>query len=335
MSFIKSLSLPILAAFILSACGTKREYYEPPKVLSGKLSYTSELNSSIINANTDYAVLKSGEVLDKGGIIRHFKLEKGFKLLKFEGGEFVLADNNGNLRILDENSEKIFEQKFDAAVLAATMEGDDIALILADNTIVLTNRSLGTRFSQTLTAAPARDNRVASPYFLNSIIIYPTLDGKLVIVDRALLKVARDVVVSSEDFFNNVIYLSVVDENMIAATPRRVVVVSAEQTYKFDEELRTIVVSGGFIFIFGKNGNIIKTNLALNKQKEKKFKYAIYNEASVFGGNLYIFEKTGYLFKLNLNLENEKIYRIKKAVGEKAFMKEGKFYYDDKVLNLP
>ena len=335
MSFIKALSLPILAAFILSACGTKREYYEPPKVLDGKLSYTSELQSSIISANADYAVLKNGEVLDKGGVIRHFKLEKGFKLLKFEGGEFVLADNNGNLRILDENAEKIFEHKFDAAVLAATMEGDDIALILADNTIVLTNRSLGVRFSQTLTAAPARDMRVASPYFLNSIIIYPSLDGKIVIVDRASLKVARDVVVSSEDFFNNVIYLSVVDELLIAATPRRVVVVSSEQTYKFDEELRTIVVAGGSIFIFGKNGNIIKTNLALNKQKEKKFKYAIYNEASVFNEALFVFEKTGYLFKMDLNLENEKIYRLKKAVGEKAFMKEGKFYYDDKVLNLP
>ena len=335
MRLFKQLLSAFLAAFVLCACGTKREYYEPPKNLDGKLSYDEKLQSSIIDTNLDYAFLKNAEVLDKNGVIKHFKLEKGFTLLKFEGGEFVIADKKGNFKILDENSEEIYAYNFDAAVLSVALSGDDMALLLADNTIILANRSLGVKFSQTLTQAPAQDKRVASPYFMESIIIYPTLDGKLVILDKASQKIIRDVVVSSEDFFNNVIFLNVVNEVMIAATSKRVVAVSAEQTYTLDEDIRNVTNFRDFIFIFGKNGNIIKTNLKLERLVEKKFKYAIYNESSVFNEHLYVFEKTGYLFKSDLNLGHSKVYRLKGAVDEKAFMKEGRFYYDNKVLKLP
>ena len=331
---IRVLSLA-LCALLFCACGTRREYYEPPEKLDGKLSYESRLSSRIKDTNLDYAFLKSDEVLDKNGLIKHFKLPKGYTLLKFEASEFVIADKSGNLKILDENSEEIYAHSFDAAVLSVALNGDDMALVLADNTIILINRSLGVKFSQTLTPAPAQDKRVASPHFMETIIIYPTLDGKLVVLDRATQKVIRDVVVSSEDFFNNVIFMSVVDDKMIAATPKRIVVVSPTQTYTYDEEIRNVVVSQGFIFIFAKNGNIIKTNLNLNKLVEKKLKYAIYNESSIFKGHLYVFEKTGYLFKSDLNLEHLQVFRLKGAAGEKAFMKEGKFYYDDKILSLP
>ena len=172
-----------LCALLFCACGTKREYYEPPEKLDGKLSYESRLSSRIKDTNLDYAFLKSDEVLDKNGLIKHFKLPKGYTLLKFEASEFVIADKSGNLKILDENSEEIYAHSFDAAVLSVALNGDDMALVLADNTIILINRSLGVKFSQTLTPAPAQDKRVASPHFMETIIIYPTLDGKLVVVD--------------------------------------------------------------------------------------------------------------------------------------------------------
>ena len=324
-----------LCALLFCACGTKREYYEPPEKLDGKLSYESKLSSRIKDTNLDYAFLKSDEVLDKNGLIKHFKLPKGYTLLKFEASEFVIADKSGNLKILDENSEEIYAHSFDAAVLSVALNGDDMALVLADNTIILINRSLGVKFSQTLTPAPAQDSRVASPYFMDTLIVYPTLDGKLVVVDRASQKVLRDIVVGSADFFNNVIYLNIANDLMIAATSKKIVVVSATETFSYNEEIRSAVVAGNFIFIFAKNGTVIKTNLQLEKIAEKKFKYAILNQSSVYNGFLYVFEKTGYLIKSDLNLEQTQVFRLKSATDEKGFMKDGRFYFANKILNLP
>lgn len=330
---IKVFSL-FIVLLLFSACGTKREYYEPEKV-QGKLSYDEKLPSKISETNLNFATLKNDEVLSKSGIIEGFELPKDFTLLVYEADEFVIADKDGNLRIVGKANEEIYSHKFDAAVLSVAMSGDDLALLLADNTIVLANRSLGIKMSQTLTPAPAQDSRVASPYFMGSIIIFPTLDGKLVVVDKASQKVLRDIVISSADFFNNVIYLNVVNNLMIAATSKKVVVVSENETFSYSEEIRSAVVAGDFIFIFAKNGTVIKTDLALKKVAEKKFKYAILNESSVFKGFLYVFEKTGYLIKSDLNLEQAQVFRLKSATDEKGFMREGRFYFSNKVLNLP
>lgn len=330
---IKIFSL-FLALLLFSACGTRREYYEPEKVQS-KLSYDEKLQSKIIETNLDYARLRNDKVLSKSGVIENFSLEKDFSLLKYEADEFVIADKDGNLKITNAANEELYSHKFDAAVLAVAMSGDDLALVLADNTIILANRSLGIKMSQTLTPAPAQDSRIASPYFMDSIIIYPTLDGKLVVVDRASQRVVRDIIVSSAEFFNNVIYLNVEGDLMIAATSKKVIVVSADETFSYDEEIRSALVAGNFIFIFAKNGTIIKTDLKLKKVAEKKFKYAILNESSVYNGFLYVFEKTGYLIKSDLNLEQAQVYRLKSAADEKAFMRDGRFYFSNKILNLP
>lgn len=334
LSQIFTLFFIITSAVFIVSCGTQREYYEPKKI-QGKLSYDARLKSSIINSNLEFATLKNREVLSENGIIAHFKLEKGYKLLKFEEDEFVVADDSGNLKILDENSEELFSHKFDAEVLSVALNGDDYAALLADNTIILANRSLGIKMQQTLTAAPAQDARVASPHFMDTLVIFPSLDGKVIVVDKNSEKIVRDVIVSSGDFFNNVIYLAVVDDMMIAATATKIIVISSDQTFSYIEDIRNVALGKKAIYIFGKNGNIIKTNLRLEKQKEKKFRYAIYNEAIVFKNHLYVFEKTGYLIRTDLNLANERVWRLKGAVDEKGFMKKGKFYYDNKILNLP
>lgn len=330
---IRILSLS-LALLLLTACGTRREYYEPEKV-DKKLSYDEKLGSKIVQTNLNFATLRNDKVLSKEGIIEGFLLPENFTLLHYEADEFIIADKDGNLKIVSKANDEIYSHTFDAAVLSVALNGDDMALVLADNTIVLANRSLGIKMSQTLTQAPAQDSRVASPYFMDSIIIFPTLDGKLVVVDKASQKVVRDIIVSGAEFFNNVIYLNVIGDLMVAATSKKVVVVSPNETFSYDEEIRSAVVAGDFIFIFAKNGTVIKTDLKLKKLAEKKFKYAILNESAVFKGSLYVFEKTGYLLKSDLNLEQTQVFRLKSAADEKGFMRDGRFYFSNKILKLP
>lgn len=334
MKRIYSLIFLTALALAITACGTKRQYFEPSQI-NGKLDADESLSSKIVDTNLYFASLRNNKVLSIEGELNNFKLEKGYQLLLYKDNEFISADEDGNLRIFAEDGTELYSHKFNAAVLGVDTSGDDLALILADNTILVSNRSLGIKFSQTLSPAVATDSRVAAPLFLDTIIVFPSLDGKLNIVDRTNLYVIRSVVLSTDDFFNNIIYMNIVDNQMIAATGKKIVVVSPGRTYTLDEEIKNIAVSDNNIFIFAKNGNIIKSNLQLNKLKEKKFTFALYNDVSVFKDSVYIFEKTGYLIKLDYDLENEKIYELKDAKGEKTFMGDDKFYYNNKAINLP
>ncbi len=58
---IRVLSLA-LCALLFCACGTKREYYEPPEKLDGKLSYDEKLDSKIIETNLNFATLRNDKV---------------------------------------------------------------------------------------------------------------------------------------------------------------------------------------------------------------------------------------------------------------------------------
>lgn len=83
----------------LCACGTKRQYFEPSQT-DGKLSSNDSLKSSIVDWNTISAKLKNNQVILKNdAIIEDFKLDKGYILLAYQEGEFIEADDNGNLKL--------------------------------------------------------------------------------------------------------------------------------------------------------------------------------------------------------------------------------------------
>lgn len=116
--------------------------------------------------------------------------------------------------------------------------------------------------------------------------------------------------ISAESFFNNVIHLDINDDKMIAATAKKVIVVSPARTLYLDADIKDIALDSNALFILEKNGNIIKTDYNLRKITEKKFDFAIFTKVSIHNDHLYAFEKTGYLIKCDLNLENIQIFEL-------------------------
>lgn len=329
---MKKIYLTIFCLLLLVGCGTKRQYFKPTQV-DGKLISNGTLKNKIIDWNLNAAKLDEGVIYKGKGIIA-FKLEKNYNLLNYHDGEFITADNDGNLKIFNNAQEEIYAYKFDSSVVSAALDGDDLALILANNTIVLANRSLGIRFSQNLTPAPAQDNRVATPIFSSQLILYPTLDGKLIVFSRNTQKILKEIVISVADFFNNVIYLNAFDDKIIAATSNKLIMVLPHKILHLNAQIKDLIVDKNYIFVLCKDGNIIKTDFELNKIVEKKFEFAIFNKAQIYERFLYIFEKNGYLIKSDLNFENITIFKLEEAVDKMSFMSNGKFYYDNKILDL-
>lgn len=331
---MKKTLLTLFCVIFLCACGTKRQYFEP-KQNDGDLSYNDSLKSKIVDWNLVSAKLSNNTaVLKNDLILAEFKLPKNYMLLAYQDGEYFTADKDGNLKIFDSSYNEIYSFQFDASVVGVASNGDDLALVLANNTIVLANRSLGIKFSQTLTSAPAQDSRATNPIFLDNIIVYPTLDGKILILSRNTLQIIKDVVVSAENFFNNVIYLNVIADKLIAATAKKIIVVSPARTLYLDADIKDVALSDDGIFILEKDGTIIKTDYNLRKIAEKKFEFAIFIKSSIYNNSLYIFEKTGYLIKINLNLDHTQIFKLSQATDKISFMGNGKFYYGDKILDL-
>ncbi|WP_139452246.1 hypothetical protein [Campylobacter armoricus] len=319
--------------FIFSACGTKREYYQPSQVNS--LSNTPKnISGKIVNFNNNVAQLDNNAFINNLGDIVKFKLDKNYNIINTYQDEILIADDNGNFKIINLKGEELYSYKFNESVISASLDGDDIALVLASNTLVYANKNLGIKLLQNLGTAYAQDSRYASPYFLNTIIIYPMLNGKLAIVNKSTLKISREIIVSSEEFFNNIIYLHIKNDTMIASTAEKVIVVTPNRTLYLNENIKEVNANDNEIFILTKDGRIIKNDYNLRKIDEIKFQFALFSKSTLYNNSLYVFEKTGYLIKINTDLKNFIVYKLNDAVDKKSFMANGKFFYQNKMLEF-
>lgn len=330
---MKHFYLFIITLIFFSACGTKREYYQPTQL--EQLPYNSKnINGKIVNFNNNIAQLNNNTFIDNKGNITALEIDKNYNILNIRQEEILIADNDGNFKILNLQGEELFSHKFNESVVSANVDGDDIALILASNTLVYANKNLGIRMLQNLGTAYAQDSRYANPYFLNTIIIYPMLNGKLAILNKSTLKVSKEILVSSEEFFNNIIYLHVKNDTMVAATAQKIIVVTPNRTLYLNENIKEVNINDKEIFILTKDGRVIKNDYNLRKIDEIKFQFALFSKSTLYNDSLYIFEKTGYLIKLNTNLKDFTVYKLNEAIDKKSFMANGKFFYHNKVLQL-
>lgn len=324
----------IFASILLSGCGTKRQYFEPENVNS-KVDFEYKLPDNIASTSLNGAVLENGMIITKHGLQEKVKFPKGTVLLNTYKDKFITSTLNGNLVISDESSAMVYERKFKEAIVSAALEDNRLALLGASNTIYLINISTDSLLLEFESSnVYAQDSRTAAPYFLSSLVIFPTLDGKIMIVDKSNGRILRDVVVSSEQFFNNVIFLDVVNDTMIASTGKRIVSISPEKTLYYNGEIKNVISNKDKIYIFEKDGTVTLTDLNLQKINSVNFKFALFSNAVVFSDHLYIIEKKGYLIKTRLDLSDAQIFELNDEIKDKSFVGFKDFYYDNYYLKL-
>ena len=52
----------------------------------------------------------------------------------------------------------------------------------------------------------ANDIRITNPLFMNNLILFPTLDGKVIVVSKEDKKAVKTIVVDPDSTFNNIIF---------------------------------------------------------------------------------------------------------------------------------
>jgi hypothetical protein len=327
---MKHFLILLSALFLLTACGSKK-YFEPENVKSTLKIEKSSLSSTIKSMNRDGATLEDGTIITRDGVSK-FKLPENFNFLNTSNTGKVLATNYKDTLLIGNK-----EFKFDNIVVAASLKDNKLAVLYSDNSIELLDvNTKKTLFKEYLTVSLANDTRIANPHFMGNLILFPTLNGKIIIVSSITNKSVKNISVDLDNQFNNIIFLKVIEDKqtLIAASANKLVTISTEKITLKDFQIRDIIINKESIYLATIDGRLIKLNLQLEKIKSKKFKYSKIH-ALAFTNSLYAVESQNYLININEEFTNNTVYDFDFNNEERLIVIKNKIYTDEREITLP
>ncbi len=322
------LSLSLIFVFF-NACSSKR-VYEPENVKDDWKNY-GDLNQSIIDVTSSVALLQNRKILTKNNIIDVI-VPKGYRLLASNDSWIISSTIDGKLKLqyIDDTSMDLnFNLK--KTIASANVEGDVLAILFADNEMALysisSKKLLLKEHGGTATVV---DSRIVTPQFLRGIVIFPTLDGKVTIINIKSRKKLRSTIISSEDNFNNVLSFNLIDQKIIAVTAHKILSMSKhEKREKF--EIRNVAYNKKHIFLTTKHGEIVSLNSNLEQSAKLKFPFAHFLGLIVTDERVFALEKEGYLIVAPKDLSSCEVYEVDIGDGF-VFVTEDKFYVNNEYI---
>lgn len=327
---MRHLSFLFVFALLISGCSSK-QYFEPENTHGDYPLSSIDMQNSIIDYNADGATLENYKLLSKEGITSS-SIKEGFDFINNNDGIIIAANKGGALLIKDKN--KVEEFAFEKNVISASVKGDLIALSLIDNSILLYDKKLKKKyFKEYLTVSLVNDIKIANPIFLDSVILFPTLDGKVVVVDIAKKSIIKTMNIDPKGNINNIIFLSSIDDALIAATPTKLFSFVSGGVNIKDIDIKNVIVVDKNLIVSTLDGNILKIDKELKVLKSKKFKFAKFHALGA-GTYIYALEENDYLISLNSDLDDIRIYDFSFDENEKAIILGDKLYFGDQSITL-
>ncbi len=369
--------LILLALILFTGCNT-RKYFRPPSyMIKGEVGISSPLQESIKSSNRYGAVLKNGAVIDADGMTqlrigKNFNYESSF--LNESQGFFILAQDCLNkkeskskakktketdiklkgtkeelkdsachqIELISNNpnaSQKSIMIPLETFALSASIKGNTLAVVLADNSANLydiTSKKL--LFSEKGTSSVAVNTLMAMPVFMDTVVVFPMLDGRLLVVDyvHGDPTPIRNIVIHSEKFFNNVTYLIVDGDNMIASTGKRILSVVSGKEFTYEGDILDLLYNKGRLYVLTLDGQILQMDRTLRELNSVKLPFASLSTIVLKNNKLYSLEKRGYVVEIDLDhYDVYKIYKIvpTKRLNKGVFYDKSRVYYDRNYLD--
>ncbi|CAA6810018.1 MAG: Unknown protein [uncultured Sulfurovum sp.] len=325
-----SITLLSLVSLMFSACSGKK-YFEPERTHSAP---SSSYGESIVDLSGDGATLKSKKYIGASGV-SSIKLQEGYRFLS-ESKKYVLSSNvDGVLHIIEKSSGEVLRAvALHTPIVSASINAGVVAYILNNNTFGIyqieeNKKIIENRSERTF----AIDTRAASPIFIDNLAVMPMLDGKLIIVDIYNTDNAKVVYLSSKRAFNNVVHLSRMGNTLVAATPRNLITIGNNGKLEYQANISDVSVFGNKVYLFTKEGDVIKLDSQLQELAKKKFKFAHYSVATVLDNKVYALDQQGSLIVLSDDLSQSKVYDLGE-VDKPAFITGTKLYKDGDIIEL-
>ena len=327
---MKYILISLSALFLFTACSSKK-YFEPEDVSSNIVLSKESMSSSITSMNKIGATLDNKKFITKNGI-SNYELPEGFDFLNLTEDGRIIATNYVD-KILIGNQEKVLKD----VVIAASLKNEKLALVYSNNTIELIDVNTSkTLFKEYLPLSLANDTRITNPYFMGNLILFPTLNGKVIIISSTNNESVKNISVDPDSEFNNIISLNVIEssQTLIVATPNKIVSISPKEVLSKDYEVRDIIINKEDIYVATIDGQLIKLSASLNEVKSKKYKYAKFH-ALAFTDSLYAVESQGFLVNINSDFSKDSVYDFSFDNEERMIAIGNRIYFDSKYITLP
>ena len=296
-----------LIILLFSACSTKK-VFEPKNTTNDWEKY-KPLEGNIIDTSLNVALLDNSKVLTTSGVV-NVHIGEAYRVISKSESWIISATVGGKLSLksLDKKKEIIFELK--KTIASASVQGDTLAVLFADNEIALYTISTKKVFlKEQGSEALAVNARIENPYFVDDLVFFPTLDGKVVIVNAKLKKKLRTVIVSAEDNFNNIIYFDMLDNKIIAATGYGILSLASKEI-RGKYEIRNVVHDEKNIYIATKQGEVISLTSNLQLNGKLKFPFAHFLGMISYKNKLYLLEKEGYMIVVDKDMKKFTIHEV-------------------------
>ena len=330
MKNISILLISVLAVFF-SACSSKQVY--KPKLVSDDWDKYGSAKEKIVDVASDVALLENGKVRIKDKIV-DIKINKSNRLVGVSDGWLISSNSNGNVTLqFIEDKSMIEKFKLKKTIAAASVKDDILAVLFADNEMALYSiSSKKLLLKEQGTEVVVVDSRIVNPHFMNDLVLFLTLDGKIVIINSKLKKKLRTIIISSEEYFNNVIYFNVLDNKLIAATGYKIFSM-AQKEIRANYEIRDIAYDKKNIYIATKQGEVISLTPTLEVNSKLKFPFAHFLGLIVTKDKIYALEKEGYIIEMSKDLLKYKVYDVDVEEGF-VFVGDKAFYVDDEYISV-
>jgi hypothetical protein len=301
----------ILITFIISGCSNKK-VFEPQ---------SSDFDATSSSCATPVSVTASGATLDNGKFVSdnsQGEVPEGFTFASDIDAP-VFVDDKGNVNV----EGKTIHLK-DRVITASLIKGQ-IAFVTYNNRYGLYDLKNDTVTFQNIDASVNTIHaKTVAPVAVDDLIIFPTLNGKLIVVSNN--QILREIIVTPRGDFNNIIFLEVFGNTLIAATANDVIALGGRTLERQKLQVADIVLTDEEIYIFTKDGRVLITDERLQTLQEKTFQFANFIHANYHEGYVYAVEKAGYIIAFAKNL-NYRIYELNDAVEDISFFKGATLYY--------
>ena len=328
---VSALFFILLVALGFQGCSSKKVF--EPEIVQGDWKFYGEDNASIIDISSEVALLEDRTVRLRE---RHLdvKIQEGYRVVGFSDGWVISANMDGNTTLTygeDASLQEFFALK--KTVAAASVKGDLLAVLFRDNEMALYSiASKELLFKEQGSASIIVDSRIVNPYFMNDLVLFLTLDGKIVIVNTKQKKKLRTIIVSSEQYFNNIVSFTILDSKLIAATAYKMLSMG-EKEVRVPYEIRNIAYDAKRLYITTKQGEVVALSTTLQEEAKVKFPFAHFLGMIEKGEKIYILEKEGYIIEIDKDFQNYSVYEVDLEDGY-VFVGNTLFYVDDTSISV-
>lgn len=325
---MKIFSILVLALFLITGCSTK-QYFAPEKTNGSFKQDPKSLPAKIIGFNRSGATLENGQVITKEKF-SEYKLPLGYEFINNSENGIIATDNKS--KIIIGNESNIIDVS--GVVVAATLKGSTLAMIFSDNSFALYDISAKKYLmKEYLSESLANDTRITNPVFMNNLVLFPTLNGKIKVAGLKEKKIIKTITVDSDGTFTNIIFLDVVKDTLIAATSNKIISVGTKNLSISEYAIRDIIANKDNIYIATIDGHLIKLDLDLMVLAKKKYKFARFY-ALAFGTSLYALESQGFIINVDEDFKSDKILDFSFDADEKVIGIENKLYFGNEYLEV-